>query len=372
MRRIVGIFWFITLWVAIGGVIALLTIESRSQREALVVESLTIVISDSLEMGSLVSSPMIRSLLKHDKIDPVGMAVTKVPLSLIEQTIGKNSYVKSVRSYIDYRGAMKIEVTQRAPLARLRLNGYNCYITSDGHIFDSPALTALDTPLVTGRYEPLFGTKYRGDVRACAEAKVAKIDLEIERIERERYPIRLREEENNRERSEIRRRYISRTIFESKDDFAERVKALREENRVMRERCAYRQRVIDADYAAITQKQDARRAAQKKVEKKCEDIHNLITFVEMVEGDPFWRDEITQIELSEGHDGSMRVAVAVRSGAFMVTLGEICGGDDGVTSGIRSKLDRLQMFYNEALPRVGWDRYKEINIEFTNQVVCKR
>ncbi len=43
-----------------------------------------------------------------------------------------------------------------------------------------------------------------------------------------------------------------------------------------------------------------------------------------------------------------------------------------VTEAIWAKLDRLRDFYDEALPRVGWDRYKEISIEFENQVVCKR
>ena len=40
-----------------------------------------------------------------------------------------------------------------------------------------------------------------------------------------------------------------------------------------------------------------------------------------------------------------------------------------IESIVEERLDRLYNFYEEALSRVGWDRYREINIEFKSQVV---
>jgi cell division protein FtsQ len=34
------------------------------------------------------------------------------------------------------------------------------------------------------------------------------------------------------------------------------------------------------------------------------------------------------------------------------------------------KLKNIKTFYKEALPRVGWEKYKSINVKFENQVVC--
>ncbi len=34
------------------------------------------------------------------------------------------------------------------------------------------------------------------------------------------------------------------------------------------------------------------------------------------------------------------------------------------------KLKNIKTFYKEALPRIGWEKYKSINVKFENQVVC--
>lgn len=37
-----------------------------------------------------------------------------------------------------------------------------------------------------------------------------------------------------------------------------------------------------------------------------------------------------------------------------------------------NKLQRIKIFYTEALPRLGWSRYKTVNVKFDNQVVCQK
>ena len=36
------------------------------------------------------------------------------------------------------------------------------------------------------------------------------------------------------------------------------------------------------------------------------------------------------------------------------------------------KIFRLKTFYQEAMSRMGWNKYKTINLKFKNQVVCKK
>lgn len=370
MNRVLSIIGYVMAWIVVVGVIALFAIWSREHRESLVVKSVDVVVVDSVSSDNLVSSQMVFDMLESSRMAILGERVADLPLQQIESLISENGFIKDVKVYVNYEGKMTIEVQQRTPIARILLDGYNCYLTSDGFIFDAPRSTALYTAVITGEYRPLFKAGYVGYIEDYKRDCIAQIEQQIERIEREKYPIYLRERENDENRRAVRKRFINRSAFESKDDFAKRVADLRNENQMLRNRYADRQRVIEAELKVLEQRQEQLREEQKKVEKKCDNIYNLITFVKMVERDDFWRSEIVQIDLEEGDssDRDMRVSVAVRSAGFIVTMGELTEDRDD----LKSKFNRLRSFYDEALTRVGWDRYREINIEYKNQVVCRK
>jgi cell division protein FtsQ len=44
----------------------------------------------------------------------------------------------------------------------------------------------------------------------------------------------------------------------------------------------------------------------------------------------------------------------------------------GKAENYREKFNNLLVFYREAMPKAGWDRYKRVNIEYKGQVVCQR
>ena len=44
----------------------------------------------------------------------------------------------------------------------------------------------------------------------------------------------------------------------------------------------------------------------------------------------------------------------------------------GNTDDLDDKFERLMALYDQALPRVGWDRYKVVNLKYNDQVVCKK
>ena len=179
------------------------------------------------------------------------------------------------------------------------------------------------THIATGDYRPIFPKGYKGYIEDYAEAQIEDIDRVIEALEREKYPILKRREENNDERKEMRKRYISRKLWESEDEFDVLVATLREENQRLRRLYADRASQIDRDMSAVERRIDNERIKQKNIRKKCEDIYNLLIFVKSVNADSFWRSEIVQIIISEGSNSDMRIELLVRSGDFRVVFGAL-------------------------------------------------
>lgn len=79
-----------------------------------------------------------------------------------------------------------------------------------------------------------------------------------------------------------------------------------------------------------------------------------------IQQDKFWKNQIVQINVLS--DGTMEVVPRV--GDHIVYL--------GVPKEIDKKLDRLRKFYLYGLNKAGWGKYSYINVEFNNQIICKR
>ena len=76
--------------------------------------------------------------------------------------------------------------------------------------------------------------------------------------------------------------------------------------------------------------------------------------------DNFWKNQVVQINIL--NDGSMELVPRV--GDHIVYL--------GVPSHVDKKLERLRKFYLYGLNKAGWNKYNYINLEFDNQIICKR
>ena len=90
----------------------------------------------------------------------------------------------------------------------------------------------------------------------------------------------------------------------------------------------------------------------------------LSTFATYIQNDPFWDNQLEQIHVTEGKNHTHRVTLIPRVGEHSIILGAI---DD-----YEKKLDRLKVFYEEGLSKVGWNKYSKISVEFKNQVVCTK
>ena len=103
---------------------------------------------------------------------------------------------------------------------------------------------------------------------------------------------------------------------------------------------------------------------KKKLEKSYEDFCKLITFVEFVESDDFWRSEVVQIVASTSDSGALEVALVPRSGTHTVLFGRI--------ERVEEKFDKLLRFYRHGLNHLGWDRYRTVDVRYAGQVVCRK
>src|SRR5699024_1302298 len=179
-----------------------------------------------------------------------------------------------------------------------------------------------------------------------------------------KYPFYKRERDNDENIRALRRMRIKKGWFEREEAFAGRVRELRAKKEALRRRYRYEERLVGEGIARIEARQEAERAKQKKLEKSYEDFCKLITFVEFVESDDFWRSEVVQIVASTSDSGALEVALVPRSGTHTVLFGRI--------ERVEEKFDKLLRFYRHGLNHLGWDRYRTVDVRYAGQVVCRK
>jgi cell division protein FtsQ len=88
--------------------------------------------------------------------------------------------------------------------------------------------------------------------------------------------------------------------------------------------------------------------------------NQLYDFVSFIQKDKFWNAQIAQIYVAQNQDIELTPTV----GNHQIILGKI--------SDYKENLDKLQLFYEKGLNKVGWNKYSVINLKYKNQVVCKQ
>jgi cell division protein FtsQ len=89
-------------------------------------------------------------------------------------------------------------------------------------------------------------------------------------------------------------------------------------------------------------------------------LKDVFNFVEYVRNDDFWSAQIDQISV----DDDDQLDLIPRLGSQRIHL--------GTTENYRGKLRNLETFYKEVLPVKGWNKYDLIDLEFTDQIVCRK
>ncbi len=89
-------------------------------------------------------------------------------------------------------------------------------------------------------------------------------------------------------------------------------------------------------------------------------ICRLYDFARYVTNNNFWNAQISQVYVNS----PTNIELIPRVGPHTVILGSL--------DGYEKKLEKLKLFYERALPEEGWNKYKEINLKYRNQIVCTK
>ncbi len=89
-------------------------------------------------------------------------------------------------------------------------------------------------------------------------------------------------------------------------------------------------------------------------------MRDLYKFGVFLQNNKFWDAQIEQVNVTQNNE----IELVPRVGDHIVFLGNI---DD-----FENKLERLKVFYEKALNKVGWNKYSRISLEFSNQIICTK
>lgn len=89
-------------------------------------------------------------------------------------------------------------------------------------------------------------------------------------------------------------------------------------------------------------------------------VTDLYKFALFLQENEFWNNQIEQIYVYPDSE----VELIPRVGNHRIVLGSF---DD-----FEEKLNNLELFYEQAIPKVGWEKYSMINLKYKNQIVCTK
>jgi cell division protein FtsQ len=84
------------------------------------------------------------------------------------------------------------------------------------------------------------------------------------------------------------------------------------------------------------------------------DVFKTINFIRQ---DALWNAQIAQVYVTADHE----IELIPRVGNQRILLGN--------ADSLETKFHNLMVFYKQALPQVGWDAYKQVNIKYSNQII---
>jgi cell division protein FtsQ len=89
-------------------------------------------------------------------------------------------------------------------------------------------------------------------------------------------------------------------------------------------------------------------------------LKGLVKIATYVDKDAFWKAQIEQIFVNN----EAELVLVPKFGNHTILFGKV--------TDMEMKFEKLLVFYREALNRVGWNKYKVLDVRFDNQVVAKK
>ena len=100
----------------------------------------------------------------------------------------------------------------------------------------------------------------------------------------------------------------------------------------------------------------------------------ISTIAKTLMANNFWSNQIEQINVLPNKG----IELVPRVGNHIIYIGQLPGGKnkeectENTAQFVTKQMTRLEKFYKYGLSQAGWDKYSYINLEFENQIICKR
>lgn len=89
-------------------------------------------------------------------------------------------------------------------------------------------------------------------------------------------------------------------------------------------------------------------------------IYNLFNIASLLYNDSFWKKNIEQLVIKDEN----QLIIIPEAGNFSINFGDF--------NNMKNKIKYLTIMYKDVLPKVGWNKYSEINLSYNNQIVCTK
>lgn len=103
-------------------------------------------------------------------------------------------------------------------------------------------------------------------------------------------------------------------------------------------------------------------------------MQSLAQLAQTITDNKFWNAQIEQINvLSNGG-----IELVPRVGEHIVYIGQLPNAENKeerkalLEEYVNNRLHRLELFYKHGFRKIGWNKYGYINLEFDNQIICKK
>lgn len=92
---------------------------------------------------------------------------------------------------------------------------------------------------------------------------------------------------------------------------------------------------------------------------KLDETKNLMTMLDIIREDDFWRAQIAQLDI----DSKGNISIMPQIGGQVIEFGK--------ADNIETKFKKMKIFYKEILPQRGWNTYKRVNLEYEGQIIAE-
>lgn len=361
MHKIGKYLGYFLLWAVVGVVVLWADNLVDAHRKSQPIVALHIEIEGGAH-HALIDTAMVQDWIEERGLMPLGRAMSDVDIAAIEQAVADQGTVASADVYMTYGGDMHLSVEQRTPIARLRTEGYDLYITDDGYLLPAENIRSVLVPVITGDYTPIFGPESRGALSDIVRDTIASLDRLVEELEDDKIPYYEELRDAGSALRSVTSQSVRKGFFMSDEEYDVLNEALAERKDVARSHYRNEKQRIESEIEALTMAQEELQRKKQSLYEAVADFEAMVDMLIYIGDNNFWRSEVVQVVATNGGDDALNLAIIPRSGRFTVDL--------GTGERLEEKLVTLRSFYDNGLDNVGWDSYRTISLRYEGQVVC--